>query len=477
VVQALSNELLVSAAFGVLEVNTIDRGIPLATWSSVPPTEAIADFLRRKIVTRAQFDQMTDAAKRQAFTMAGLTRQYTLTRVHSLIGSALDSGESGRLTQKKLRTALANMGIGSKPWHLETVVRTNTQSAYMAGRHAQLKRVARQRPFWEYSTVGDDRVRPTHAAQNGRIFPQDDAYWNRWFPPNGYNCRCTVISLSQKEAERRGAVVSQPTTDNPDVGFASRPRNIRKTQALEDRVQTAITKAPILQPPQLSRSAGKVYRSTGGLGAIDDARRAAIVDKSAKVALSPGDLQGLRGTLRAAPLSRRMTGATQIAIPFPSVFADALPQLIQRLAQEPALKRVLRSLRTGWSAVFDSRVSSATRADVVVSGGITKSNEVVLSLTVRNRDELGNALQIAKAAQAGQDALRRAPSVAAVIARGPLVDGGAVKGYRVAWRNVRKAKQGELMRLSPEKLPGWTSEKVLVTNEQFADMVAAKRQR
>ena len=51
-------------------------------------------------------------------------------------------------------------------------------------------------PYWEYQTVGDDRVRQAHAALDGMVFQVGDTDALRFYPPNGYNCRCEAI---QKE--------------------------------------------------------------------------------------------------------------------------------------------------------------------------------------------------------------------------------------------------------------------------------------
>lgn len=51
-------------------------------------------------------------------------------------------------------------------------------------------------PLLKYITVGDDRVRPEHAELEGVIRPVDDDFWDMYYPPNGWNCRCDVIQLS-----------------------------------------------------------------------------------------------------------------------------------------------------------------------------------------------------------------------------------------------------------------------------------------
>lgn len=47
--------------------------------------------------------------------------------------------------------------------------------------------------FLEYQTAGDARVRPTHAALDGITRKVDDAFWDLYYPPNGWRCRCTTI--------------------------------------------------------------------------------------------------------------------------------------------------------------------------------------------------------------------------------------------------------------------------------------------
>lgn len=53
-----------------------------------------------------------------------------------------------------------------------------------------------------YQTVNDALVRPEHAILDGITKPVDDPFWNNFYPPNGYNCRCIVIQLKEaKETE------------------------------------------------------------------------------------------------------------------------------------------------------------------------------------------------------------------------------------------------------------------------------------
>jgi SPP1 gp7 family putative phage head morphogenesis protein len=52
-------------------------------------------------------------------------------------------------------------------------------------------------PMLQYQTASDERVRHEHAAWDGLTFPVDHSFWDTRMPVNGFNCRCTVIKLTE----------------------------------------------------------------------------------------------------------------------------------------------------------------------------------------------------------------------------------------------------------------------------------------
>lgn len=60
----------------------------------------------------------------------------------------------------------------------------------------------------QYRTAGDDKVRPEHAALNGVTLPKSDSFWDSYYPPNGWNCRCTVVEVLAPK---------YPTTDHNEA--------------------------------------------------------------------------------------------------------------------------------------------------------------------------------------------------------------------------------------------------------------------
>ncbi len=96
--------------------------------------------------------------------------------------------------QKKFK----NIGITpANPSMLEGVFRTQAQFASSAGQFNALRDPDIEEILWgfKYVTVGDDRVRPEHAALEGVTLPKNAEEWNTIYPPNGWNCRCSVIPI------------------------------------------------------------------------------------------------------------------------------------------------------------------------------------------------------------------------------------------------------------------------------------------
>ncbi len=126
-----------------------------------------------------------------------------------------------------LQTTQAN------PHAFETLMRTQVQLANSAGRWEADQDQGVQEILWgyRYVTVGDDRVRPAHAALEGIQLPKDDPRWRTLFPPNGFNCRCVAIKSFKDEPQR--ARIKAPRTTavidgkriqvRPDPGFDFNP--------------------------------------------------------------------------------------------------------------------------------------------------------------------------------------------------------------------------------------------------------------
>lgn len=57
----------------------------------------------------------------------------------------------------------------------------------------------RDRYLLQYRTVGDKRVRESHMLLHNTTLPITSRFWDWYFPPNGWNCRCTVTRVLRRD--------------------------------------------------------------------------------------------------------------------------------------------------------------------------------------------------------------------------------------------------------------------------------------
>lgn len=78
--------------------------------------------------------------------------------------------------------------------YLRTEYNFAQTSALMAARWKKFEQDG-DRYYLQYRTVGDKRVRRTHRMLHNITLPITSPFWDKYFPPNGWNCRCTVVQV------------------------------------------------------------------------------------------------------------------------------------------------------------------------------------------------------------------------------------------------------------------------------------------
>lgn len=181
----------------------------------LPFEEAIEAFRELLPLTPDEFYAIADEARALAFTVSHVMQMDVLVDMHNAIEKAISEGETLADFRNRIDEIFETRGWTAPPdftpWRLETIFRTNVQTAYTTGRYKQMVAQKGAFPFWEYDAVNDSRTRPSHAALDGKIFPADDPFWDTWYPPNGYNCRCGVNPVSKHEAGDEKIETDDPT--------------------------------------------------------------------------------------------------------------------------------------------------------------------------------------------------------------------------------------------------------------------------
>jgi SPP1 gp7 family putative phage head morphogenesis protein len=107
--------------------------------------------------------------------------------------------------EKKLRDEktgeLVKAQLGS-PRRLQIIYWANVHSSHAAGEWKRIERNKEFLPWLTYVASVSERKRPLHMSWVGTTLPVDDAWWRSHYPPNGWNCKCSVRQVGDREAGR-----------------------------------------------------------------------------------------------------------------------------------------------------------------------------------------------------------------------------------------------------------------------------------
>ena len=225
---------------------------PLSIGFNVPFDEAIKATEARDVVLPSKYYGELQGIHRQlSFSVAGLATHDQLNGVLDSLTKAVSAGTPYSQWAKELNVD----GVALPPYRLENIYRTNLQNAYQRGHWEQVQSSKAVRPFLMYDAINDTRTRPSHKAMDGIIRPVDDPFWNSHYPSNGFQCRCTVISLSEAQAKARSGGDNglnkkvDTNTMKPDSGWdynVGEDISVGVNKVIKDKLNA--TKAPLKKP-------------------------------------------------------------------------------------------------------------------------------------------------------------------------------------------------------------------------------------
>jgi len=205
----------------------------------LPPEDIIKWFEKKGYAFSWNWRDLWQDEHVRAFTVAKAMKLDILESIRKELNESMKSGMLFSDFQRKLEPKLKKLGWWGKikaedvpgydpasgidpdkevwlgsPWRLVTIYNTNVDTAYSAGRWRGQKEAALTHPYLQYIAVMDDRTRDEHAALDGKVFHINDPFWNYFYPPNGWNCRCRVRSLTEKQVKERKLHVEQTGPNN-----------------------------------------------------------------------------------------------------------------------------------------------------------------------------------------------------------------------------------------------------------------------
>ena len=187
--------------------------------------EAIAAWRKRDPMSSDDYDALEEGEADHAWTVAAAAQADLVADVFDAIESAIENGDTLEDFQDTVSDRLAEAWGGPNPARIETIFRTNVNSAYNEGRHAifSAPKVKEARPYFRFDVIDDDRLDDVCADCGGVILPQDDPWWDEHLPPLHFNCRCSFTALSEDEARDAGGADDEGPDADADDGFGDAP--------------------------------------------------------------------------------------------------------------------------------------------------------------------------------------------------------------------------------------------------------------
>lgn len=193
------------------------------------PPEVTSFFRNKGLRPSFDWQDVEPEEHAVAFSVAKAMQVDVLEAIQGALQEAIDEGIPYEQFARELKPRLRRLGwwgvkeqvdpisgevrkvrLGS-PRRLKTIYRANIRSARAAGQWDRIQRTKDALPYLVYLLGPSEHHRPHHEAKEGLVLPVDDPFWQSWYPPNGWGCKCHVRQITRREAERRGI------SDRPEI--------------------------------------------------------------------------------------------------------------------------------------------------------------------------------------------------------------------------------------------------------------------
>ena len=139
-------------------------------------------------------DAMRQRLRRSDFIFSGIK---TFHELNEAFPSLIDEN-GNRKSFERFLNDVRSIDQNYNAHYLRAEYNFVTASAEMAARWEKFMQDG-DRYNLQYRTQKDDKVRPEHAALDGVTLPPSDSFWEGFYPPNGWNCRCTVVQVRKSK--------------------------------------------------------------------------------------------------------------------------------------------------------------------------------------------------------------------------------------------------------------------------------------
>lgn len=218
------------------------------------PREVTDYFAQKSLKPAFSWQDVWGQEHAYAFTVAKAVETELLTSFRETILKSLQAGEGFESWKARILPELMRLGwFGPRtvsdptgqwkdrkvnfaaPYRLQTTFWANVRTARAAGQWDRIQRTKEGLPFLLYVRTTSAEPREEHLGWVGIILPVDHPFWQTHFPPNGWNCKCSVRQLTRREAER---LLREP-------GYTDDPGDFTAATTFVNRRTGEVSKVPI----------------------------------------------------------------------------------------------------------------------------------------------------------------------------------------------------------------------------------------
>jgi hypothetical protein len=174
---------------------------------------------------------------------------------------------------------LPGLGGDQQAMRLLLIFNTNLRTAQAVGQWGRIQRVKAAMPYLQGFTARDMRVRhppkspvSDHRAYEGILLPVDHPFWQAYFPPLGFRCRCQVRQLTRSQVARKGLSVTTEADLAERISRLGQPwgfnPGLRPMQPVEEMAERTnadrLEGLPPIEPARERQLGSAVWKNLAG---------------------------------------------------------------------------------------------------------------------------------------------------------------------------------------------------------------------
>lgn len=223
----------------------------------IPFNEAM-QFLKSKVpMSKAEWLELEPKLRFRAFTVAQLGSAEVVDKAKQILLKSFEKGGGTYSdTWEELKKKVNINALGIKPGYWENVFRTNTQSAYIAGKLQQYENT--KVAAYQLMVIEDGRTSKIcrhllTASGYGMIISVDHPFWEKYgFPPYHFQCRTSIRAIWPSQVGKLGNMVENPTMKSlskfkVQEGFGGNPLDRGSWWEMTDNMKRLAEKFGIME--------------------------------------------------------------------------------------------------------------------------------------------------------------------------------------------------------------------------------------